>query len=153
MLEFVVHWPLHYKLKMDRSQQVRWNHTHGCNCAQAVALAFADVMKVDEATIYRLSEGYGRGYAVGNICGAVSGAIMVISAISSDGQIEAANTRKATYQLVVAYLNEFEQLYKSYECKQLLALRAQKQHSIQTCTDVCVEAASLLEKYIEQVNS
>ena len=31
----------------------------GCNCAQAVALAFADVLPLDEATLMKLAAGYG----------------------------------------------------------------------------------------------
>lgn len=33
----------------------------GCNCAQAVALAFADVLPLDEATLMKLAAGYGAG--------------------------------------------------------------------------------------------
>ena len=33
----------------------------GCNCAQAVALAFADALPLDEATLMKLAAGYGAG--------------------------------------------------------------------------------------------
>ena len=33
----------------------------GCNCAQAVALAFADLLPLDEQTLMKLAAGYGAG--------------------------------------------------------------------------------------------
>lgn len=138
---------------MNWLEQVRWNHQHGYNCAQAVACAYSELQCIDESTIYRLAEGFGKGHAVRGTCGAVSGAIFVLSALNSDGQVGKANTKLSTYELVEHYIHDFSSQYESYVCKELLAIRAKKESELHTCTDVCVAAAELLEKYIKQVNS
>lgn len=58
----------------------------GCNCAQAVALAFADVLPLDEATLMRLAAGYGAGMGcMEATCGALVGAVMA-AGLMTDGQ-------------------------------------------------------------------
>lgn len=138
---------------MNRLEQVRWNHQHGYNCAQAVACAYCEQLDIEESILYRLTEGFGKGHAVRGTCGALSGAIFVLSALNSDGQVGKANTKLSTYDLVEHYIHDFSLQHESYVCKELLAIRAKKESELRTCTDVCVVAAELLEKYIKQVNS
>ncbi len=58
----------------------------GCNCAQAVALAFADVLPLDEATLMKLAAGYGAGMGcMEATCGALVGAVMA-AGLLTDGQ-------------------------------------------------------------------
>lgn len=58
----------------------------GCNCAQAVALAFADALPLDEATLMKLAAGYGAGMGcMEATCGALVGAVMA-AGLLTDGQ-------------------------------------------------------------------
>lgn len=58
----------------------------GCNCAQAVALAFADLLPLDEATLMKLAAGYGAGMGcMEATCGALVGAVMA-AGLMTDGQ-------------------------------------------------------------------
>lgn len=58
----------------------------GCNCAQAVALAFADVLPLDEATLMKFAAGYGAGMGcMEATCGALVGAVMA-AGLLTDGQ-------------------------------------------------------------------
>lgn len=58
----------------------------GCNCAQAVALAFADALPLDEATLMMLAAGYGAGMGcMEATCGALVGAVMA-AGLLTDGQ-------------------------------------------------------------------
>lgn len=58
----------------------------GCNCAQAAALAFADVLPLDEATLMKLAAGYGAGMGcMEATCGALVGAVMA-AGLLTDGQ-------------------------------------------------------------------
>ena len=57
-----------------------------CNCAQAVALAFADALPLDEATLMKLAAGYGAGMGcMEATCGALVGAVMA-AGLLTDGQ-------------------------------------------------------------------
>ena len=50
----------------------------GCNCSQAVVLAFSDVTGLDERTALAVSSSFGGGMGrLREVCGAVSGAFMV----------------------------------------------------------------------------
>ncbi|HYC20977.1 MAG TPA: C-GCAxxG-C-C family protein [Candidatus Bathyarchaeia archaeon] len=52
---------------------------HGFSCSQAVLSAFAQHFGLERDTALRISQGFGAGIAyTDDICGAVSGAIMVI---------------------------------------------------------------------------
>lgn len=57
------------------------------NCAQAVALAFSDVVDVDEKTLLKLASGFGLGMGTAEgTCGTLSGAVMVAGLCAEKGQ-------------------------------------------------------------------
>ena len=54
-------------------------HGLGYNCAQSVACTYADVMGLDETTVFRMMEAQGLGMGgMNGICGAVTGAVTVL---------------------------------------------------------------------------
>lgn len=66
---------------MTRIEQASATFKQGFNCAQAVFTAFADQCGIDPDIACRISTGFGGGIARhGEVCGAVTGATMVISA-------------------------------------------------------------------------
>ena len=46
---------------MNRKEKAGALHSSGCNCAQSVALAFADKVNLDEQTLKALATGFGAG--------------------------------------------------------------------------------------------
>ena len=70
----------------ERAKLAQDFHDQGYNCAQAVALAFADVLPLDEATLMKLAAGYGAGMGcMEATCGALVGAVMA-AGLMTDGQ-------------------------------------------------------------------
>lgn len=53
-------------------------HGKGYNCAQAVACSFCEEFGVDQETMFKISEGFGFGMGMMDMCGAVTGMMMVI---------------------------------------------------------------------------
>ena len=53
-------------------------HNKGYNCAQSVLSALAEYTNLDEKTALAVSGGFGGGLRSGEICGAISGAVMAI---------------------------------------------------------------------------
>ena len=83
----------------------------GCNCAQAVALAFADVLPLDEATLMKLAAGYGAGMGcMEATCGALVGAVMA-AGLLTDGQ--------GTGHMARATLAGFQDRWGATICKDL----------------------------------
>ena len=64
---------------MDRKEiAVEWKHT-GCNCCQAVLLAFADELPLSREDLLRLGAAFGGGMGcMEATCGALCGAAMVL---------------------------------------------------------------------------
>ncbi len=57
-------------------------HATGCNCAQSVFLMFAEEGGLDKETARKLLQGFGGGLAVGEVCGALSGAVAAYGLLS-----------------------------------------------------------------------
>lgn len=123
---------------IKRSQVLR---EQGYNCAQAVACAFIDHLPLDETTLFRLMEGFGGGMGGHQAtCGALSGAVAVISLLSSGGSPEA-GTKAGTYSLVRQAAERFERECKSLVCTEILG----EESGVPLCScEACVEHGVLL---------
>ena len=65
---------------MDRCQLAFENHQSGYNCAQSVALSFAEDINVSRETLLAMVGGMGGGVGGSHeeLCGAISGGVMVL---------------------------------------------------------------------------
>ena len=62
----------------NRSEKARVLHKSGCNCCQAVVLAYADKLPIDAASASNMAAPFGRGLSgLREVCGCVSGMAMV----------------------------------------------------------------------------
>lgn len=65
---------------MDIKERALDWHKKGYNCAQSVIVACAEFAGLDENTALAVSGGFGGGVRSGEICGAISGAVMAVGA-------------------------------------------------------------------------
>ena len=64
--------------KEERSNAARELHKQGCNCCQAVVMAWADKLPIEKKHAMNMAAPFGRGLAgTREICGCVSGMAMV----------------------------------------------------------------------------
>lgn len=113
-------------------------HGNGHNCAQAVLGAFSDDVGIASSTLFKIAEGFGGG--MGNTkgtCGALSGAIMVLSLRSSSGDPEQV-TKRSTYALVGDAYERFVEQTGSAVCKDLQGLET---GTVLCGCDRCIEVA------------
>lgn len=123
----------------------------GYNCAQAVVCAFCEECDIEEADAFRISEGFGSGMAMREICGAVSGMSMVIGLLNSVGSLEKGKSTKVdTYQKVRAYTQAFQDKNGSYICRELKSGKDGK--PLCSCEQCVTDAVKLIEKYLEDKN-
>lgn len=90
----------------------------GFNCAQSVVMAFKEELGVDHRSVLRLTAGFGGGIGKkGEVCGAVTGGVMVIGARhGTDVEKEAvATTQIKTREL----LDSFSEKHGTYYCREL----------------------------------
>ncbi len=103
-----------------------------CNCAQAVALAFADKLPLPEETLKKLTAGYGGGMGcMEATCGALVGAVLV-EGLLTDGQ--------ATGRYAKATLTRFRERCGATVCKDLKGVETGK--VLCPCNE-CVRSAVL----------
>ena len=68
-------------------------HQQGCNCAQSVLAVCGKYTGLDQDTALSVAAGFGGGVRSGEICGAISGAVMAIGLIEKDKRQVAALAR------------------------------------------------------------
>ena len=108
---------------MTRRERAEANFRAGYNCAQSVALAFDDLVPMDRALLARMASPLGGGMGrLREVCGAVSGMLLVLGALYGyDAPGEDAK-KAALYAQVQALALAFEQRHGSIVCRELLAM-------------------------------
>ena len=95
----------------------------GYNCCQAVVLAYNDVFGLEDELAASLSSGFGGGMGrMREVCGAVSGMVMLAGLIRPASDPSVKNWRTANYALVQEMAGEFKEINGSIVCKELLSL-------------------------------
>ena len=95
----------------------------GYNCCQAVVLAYNDLFGIDDRTAASLASGFGGGMGrMREVCGSVSGMVMLAGLISPADDPSAKEERTRNYALVQKAAGEFKAMNGSIVCKELLGL-------------------------------
>ena len=95
----------------------------GYNCCQAVVLAYSDLFGLEEETAAAISSGFGGGMGrMREVCGAVSGMVMLAGLIRPASDPSVKDWRTANYALVQKMAGEFRDMNGSIVCKELLGL-------------------------------
>ena len=106
---------------MSRAESAKEYFMQGYACSQAVALAFSDLLGIDEETTAKLTLPFGGGLGRLRLtCGAVSGMALVIGAVFAEGQNSPENKKK-TYAITQELSLRFKQEYGSLICQELLS--------------------------------
>ena len=130
------------------AQAAAWKATGQCNCAQAVACAFAEEIGVPEETLFAAAEGFGLGMGMMEVCGALSGMMMIIGLQNSVGNPEKGKMTKGdTYKKVREYAAKFKEQNGSYLCKELKGVETGK--VLRSCPDCIRDAVEIAESILE----
>ena len=144
---------------MTKSDKALASFRSGFTCSSAVFSAFSDEMGLDSETATKIACGFGAGISkTGNICGAVSGAIMVIGLkYGKTIQGDDAATDK-TRALVRVFMQEFRQRHGSVNCTELLGYNLSNpdeyemaRHNklfVTKCPELVGDATAILEKIL-----
>ncbi len=91
------------------------------NCAQSVLSTFSTQYGLDLDTALKLATGFGGGMGrLGNTCGAVTGAFMVIGLKNGMGTNKDTDAKEKTYQLIRTFSERFQDIHGALFCKELL---------------------------------
>ncbi|MBE7067753.1 MAG: C_GCAxxG_C_C family protein [Clostridiales bacterium] len=146
---------------MSRAERAKEYFRQGFACSQAVALAFLDVIGMDETTVKKITLPFGGGLGRLRLtCGAVSGMAIVIGAVIGTGENSPEN-KKAVYQITQELCAEFKEKNGSLICEELLTganiqtekggspeKRTQEYYKKRPCAEIVFSTAEILEKYL-----
>lgn len=108
-------------LKKSRADSILECFGEGFNCSQAILSAYGPELGLDRDTALRVSGAFGGGMGkTGNICGAVTGAIMVIGLKCASIDARDKKARKQTNDLAREFLSAFEARNGTIICRELL---------------------------------
>lgn len=103
--------------KADRASELFSNNF---NCSQAVLTAFAADFGVDEELALKLGTQFGGGARNGEMCGAVSGALMVLGLKYGHYQADNIEQKSKAYSIASEYTRRFKDKNGSIVCRDLL---------------------------------
>ncbi len=147
---------------MNRAQKAKENFMKGYNCTQAVVLAFADVIGLDEKTALKISAPFGGGVGrMREICGTVSGMMMVLGLVFYDAEHVTLEEKSALYAREQELAGRFRARNGSIVCRELLAgvktdsspnaeARTAEYYKKRPCPELCAQAAGILEDYLRE---
>jgi len=93
----------------------------GYNCCQAVLVAYAERHGLERNMALKLGSGFGSGVSqLGEMCGAVTGAVLVLGLKHGCGCAEDEAAKRKTEELVRKFVGRFKQRHGSMVCRQLL---------------------------------
>lgn len=145
----------------ERAERAYDYFMNGCNCAQAVFLAFADRYGIDEKTALLLSSGFGGGMGrMREVCGAFSGMVMVCGMETGSADLSDGVQKAINYQTVRNLAAQFKEQNGSLYCRELLGLtkrqesaegaapseRTEQYYKKRPCPELVRGAAEFLEK-------
>lgn len=144
----------------ERAARAKEYFNQGYNCAQSVALAYADITNLDEEMVAKITASFGGGLGrLREVCGAVSGMAFLASFISPCPSADDAEAKKANYALVQEFAEQFRQQNGHIVCRSLLGLdcpkdeptpspRTAEYYKKRPCSEYVYDAALIVGKHL-----
>lgn len=117
--------------KEDRTERAKALHKQGCNCCQAVVMAYADRLPIKPEDAMNMAAPFGRGLSgCREVCGCVSGMAMVCGLTGHTADVR-------------PLIERFREVEGDIVCGRLL------QMGKRPCNEMVGDAASLLSEVID----
>ena len=145
---------------MDHGTKAAEFFLNGYNCAQAVMVAFCDVTGLDEKFAARMASSFGGGMGrMREVCGAVSGMLMVAGLLYGYDTPGDDVQKKAHYTLVQQLAGKFREQVGSIVCREILknppsdpapSPRTAEYYAKRPCARMVFLAGQILDEYIAE---
>lgn len=143
-----------------RAQMAMDNFKAGYNCAQSVILAFSDLLPIESNDLARLASPFGGGIGrMREVCGAVSGMIMVQGLLLGYSSPAASDEKKDVYAKTRLLSEEYKQQNGSIICRELLLgvphldggtpeQRSEEYYKKRPCAELVYNAAEIVAEHL-----
>ncbi|SCY52540.1 C-GCAxxG-C-C family protein [Butyrivibrio sp. INlla14] len=147
---------------MTRREKAMANFMQGYNCSQAITLAFADLVPMDESTLLKLASSFGGGMGrLREVCGSVSGMFMIAGLLYGYDGPETGEKKAVHYARIQELAKRFEEKHGTIVCREMLGLsvqhdaptpeaRTKEYYKKRPCAEIIGDAAEILEQYIAE---
>lgn len=144
--------------ELPELEEVQENFQMGVICAQQVFSHFADRFGLPDDVTMRIASAFGSGMGRAEVCGCVSGALMVIGMLYGPKGPCSRAEKNAFYTRRDAFTEAFAKAHGSLRCRDILGhdvttpegVAAIKQQNlfITTCAPLVCAACALLEEHL-----
>lgn len=144
---------------MNRCEKASDYHKKGYNCAQSVLASFSDLTGLPEGAAVNLTGGFGGGAGTGELCGAVSGAIMTLGLLHPIDPADPVGGKKRTVGLAKEFQKRFTTTFEHLRCQDLLPRKFQPNDATPAakamgltghCDIMIVTAVELVEQMLRE---
>ena len=145
---------------MDHGTKAAELFLSGYNCAQSVFVAFCDVTGLDEDFAERLSSSFGGGMGrMREVCGAVSGMLMVAGILYGENTVHNDPGKREHYARVQELAGKFREQTGSIICREILknpsadpnpSPRTEQYYKTRPCARMVMTAADIMDDYIRE---
>ena len=147
---------------MDHAEKARALFLEGYNCAQAVFCACEDLTGLDREKSARLASSFGGGMGrMREVCGTVSGALMVLGLLRGYADPEDPKAKTDHYHLVQEFARRFREINGTIICRELLQgvktkpgndpeARTPEYYASRPCLRHCGEAAEIVDELLRE---
>ena len=140
-------------IKQDLAAEI---FNNGFNCAQSVLAVFCESYGLDRETALKAATGLGSGFRSGEICGAVSGAVLAIGLKYGQYKPEDVEAKSNCHAKTLEFLNLFKEKNGCMTCREILGYDISTKEGMEqaknknlfksTCTAMVKSAVSILEE-------
>lgn len=142
-------------------QQAVFLYGQGCNCSQAILATYGEQFGLNRGAALKIASGFGGGIGcMGQTCGAVTGAFMVIGLKYGPGSAKEKDAKEHMYKLIREFAEKFKSRNGSIICKELLGCDISKPLGAKIakvkglfsslCPKMVQDAAEIIEDMIGQ---
>ena len=105
---------------MDYKEKALNYFSQKMHCSQSVIAAFAEDCGITEAQALKLGSCFGGGMRKGEVCGAVTGALVVLGLLYGESKVDDTEARLVSIKVNDLMMDRFKEKCGSYICNDLL---------------------------------
>lgn len=146
---------------MNHVDKAKAYFNNNFNCSQAVFTTFATEFGLEEELALKLATQFGGGARKGEMCGAVSGALMALGLKYGHCDAKNAEEKGRAYQIAEDFMNRFMEKKGTVVCRELLGYDLSKTEDMEkiqelnlfktTCPEMVRCATEIVEQMINEL--
>ncbi len=133
-------------------------HKQGFNCCESVLLGLCDYLGIWSELVPQIATGFGGGIGhTGDICGAITGAVMALGIRYGRKNPQDKITRDQLYQMVEKFLQETQSVLGKVNCVDLIGVSLNTEEGLQIyrgqnlrerCNRIIVTVENIAKQYL-----